>query len=85
MNSLDIVMACFMYAMLGNALWIICTAERIKDSDNPIGAPPVNLATITLPQLIALYLVCGPFLWVYAIWRLLGMRGKRKGSAPSNP
>ena len=39
--------------------------------------PPINLAETTRAQRVFLYVVCGPFMWVYGIWCLLGYVGKR--------
>ena len=39
-------------------------------------AAVVDESTMTTPQLIFLRLLCGPLIWVYGFWRLLGMWGK---------
>ena len=38
--------------------------------------PTIDESNATVPQLVFLYLLCGPIIWVYGIWKLLGLWGK---------
>lgn len=67
----DTVMGTLGYVSGGIAVYLALTAERTSSFK-----PPVDEANCTRAQLIFLYLACGPALWLYGLWRLLGLWGK---------
>lgn len=60
--------------------WATLTSPtyRFDPYDGESTTPPtIDESQLTLPQLVCFRLLCGPLVWVYSIWQLLGLWGKR--------
>lgn len=66
MNALTLYFVFVWFALGWLIHWILTGTYGVLDTDD-----------LTTPQLIFLRFLCGPAIWVYGFWGLLGMWGRR--------